>query len=60
MASEVISLNPNALQITIEFLTAMITPALLISATVHWFYRLRQGSGASLTACVIWNSGLPN
>jgi hypothetical protein len=33
MASEVISLNPNALQITIEFLTAMITPALLISAT---------------------------
>jgi len=33
MASDVISLNPNALQITIEFLTAMITPALLISAT---------------------------
>lgn len=33
MASEVISLNPNALQITIEFLTAMVTPALLISAT---------------------------
>jgi len=33
MASEVITLNPNALQITIEFLTAMITPALLISAT---------------------------
>ena len=33
MAGDVISLNPNALQITIEFLTAMITPALLISAT---------------------------
>ena len=33
MASDVITLNPNALQITIEFLTAMITPALLISAT---------------------------
>jgi len=33
MASDVISVNPNALQITIEFLTAMITPALLISAT---------------------------
>jgi hypothetical protein len=33
MAGEVITLNPNALQITIEFLTAMITPALLISAT---------------------------
>ena len=33
MASDVISVNPNALQITIEFLTAMVTPALLISAT---------------------------
>ena len=33
MANDVISLNPNALQVTIEFLTAMITPALLISAT---------------------------
>ncbi|MGI8786371.1 MAG: DUF2721 domain-containing protein [Pyrinomonadaceae bacterium] len=33
MASDVIAVNPNALQITIEFLTAMITPALLISAT---------------------------
>ena len=33
MQTDVISLNPNALQITIEFLTAMITPALLISAT---------------------------
>jgi len=33
MAGDVISVDPNALQVTIEFLTAMITPALLISAT---------------------------
>lgn len=33
MPSEVISLNPNALNSTIEFLTAMVTPTLLISAT---------------------------
>jgi hypothetical protein len=33
MAGDVISLNPDSLQVTIEFLTAMITPALLISAT---------------------------
>lgn len=33
MASDVISLNPNALNSTIEFLTAMVTPTLLISAT---------------------------
>ena len=33
MAGEVISLNPNALNSTIEFLTAMVTPTLLISAT---------------------------
>ena len=28
-----IAVNPNALSITIEFLTAMVTPTLLISAT---------------------------
>jgi tetrahydromethanopterin S-methyltransferase subunit B len=33
MASEVISVNPEALNSTIEFLTAMVTPTLLISAT---------------------------
>lgn len=33
MASELININPNALNSTIEFLTAMVTPALLISAT---------------------------
>ena len=33
MASDLINVNPNALNSTIEFLTAMITPALLISAT---------------------------
>ena len=33
MAADLINVNPNALSITIEFLTAMITPALLISAT---------------------------
>lgn len=33
MAGDLISVNPNALNSTIEFLTAMITPALLISAT---------------------------
>ncbi len=33
MAADIINVNPNALSITIEFLTAMITPALLISAT---------------------------
>ncbi len=33
MQSEVFSLNPNALNSTIEFLTAMVTPTLLISAT---------------------------
>ena len=33
MASDVISVNPNALNSTIEFLTAMVTPTLLISAT---------------------------
>lgn len=33
MASEVFSVNPNALNSTIEFLTAMVTPTLLISAT---------------------------
>ncbi len=32
-AEDVIALNPNALSITIEFLTAMVTPTLLISAT---------------------------
>jgi len=33
MAGDLINVNPNALNSTIEFLTAMITPALLISAT---------------------------
>lgn len=33
MASDVFSVNPNALNSTIEFLTAMVTPTLLISAT---------------------------
>jgi hypothetical protein len=33
MANDLINVNPNALNSTIEFLTAMITPALLISAT---------------------------
>jgi Protein of unknown function (DUF2721) len=33
MASDLINVNPNALNSTIEFLTAMITPVLLISAT---------------------------
>lgn len=33
MASELFSVNPNALNSTIEFLTAMVTPTLLISAT---------------------------
>lgn len=33
MASELVSVNPNALNSTIEFLTAMVTPTLLISAT---------------------------
>jgi threonine/homoserine/homoserine lactone efflux protein len=33
MASDLVNINPNALNSTIEFLTAMITPALLISAT---------------------------
>ncbi|HXG84409.1 MAG TPA: DUF2721 domain-containing protein [Pyrinomonadaceae bacterium] len=33
MAGEILNMNPNALSSTIEFLTAMITPALLISAT---------------------------
>ena len=33
MQGEVFSLNPNALNSTIEFLTAMVTPTLLISAT---------------------------
>lgn len=33
MAPDLVSVNPNALNSTIEFLTAMITPALLISAT---------------------------
>jgi len=32
-AGDLINLNPNGLNSTIEFLTAMITPALLISAT---------------------------
>ena len=32
MASDLISVNPNALNSTIEFLTAMVTPTLLISA----------------------------
>lgn len=33
MAGEILNMNPNAMSSTIEFLTAMITPALLISAT---------------------------
>lgn len=33
MASDLVNVNPAALNSTIEFLTAMITPALLISAT---------------------------
>jgi hypothetical protein len=33
MAGDLINLNPNALNSTIEFLTAMVTPTLLISAT---------------------------
>lgn len=33
MAGDLMNVNPNALNSTIEFLTAMITPALLISAT---------------------------
>lgn len=33
LAGELINLNSNALNTTIEFLTAMVTPALLISAT---------------------------
>lgn len=33
MAGDLVSVNPNTLNSTIEFLTAMITPALLISAT---------------------------
>ena len=33
MAADIINVNPTALSVTIEFLTAMITPALLISAT---------------------------
>ena len=33
MAGDLINLNPNVLNSTIEFLTAMITPAVLISAT---------------------------
>lgn len=33
MAGELINVNPNALNSTIEFLTAMVTPTLLISAT---------------------------
>lgn len=33
MASDIVNVNPNALNSTIEFLTAMVTPALLISAT---------------------------
>jgi len=32
-AGDIISVNPNALNSTIEFLTAMVTPTLLISAT---------------------------
>lgn len=32
-ASDIVTVNPTALSSTIEFLTAMITPALLISAT---------------------------
>ena len=33
MPGELFNINPNALNPTIEFLTAMVTPALLISAT---------------------------
>jgi hypothetical protein len=33
MASDLINVNPNALNSTLEFLTAIVTPALLISAT---------------------------
>jgi hypothetical protein len=33
MASDLVSVDPNALNSTIEFLTAMVTPTLLISAT---------------------------
>jgi hypothetical protein len=33
MAGDLVNLNPNALSSTIEFLTAMVTPTLLISAT---------------------------
>ncbi len=33
MAADIVSVDPTALNSTIEFLTAMITPALLISAT---------------------------
>lgn len=33
MAGDLVSVNPNALNSTIEFLTAMVTPTLLISAT---------------------------
>ena len=32
-AGDIVSVNPNALNSTIEFLTAMVTPTLLISAT---------------------------
>lgn len=32
-SGDLVSVNPNALNSTIEFLTAMVTPALLISAT---------------------------
>lgn len=32
-ASDLVNINPNALSSTIEFLTAMVTPALLMSAT---------------------------
>jgi hypothetical protein len=33
MQSDLVNVDPNALSFTIEFLTAMVTPALLISAT---------------------------
>ena len=33
MASDLLNVNPTALNSTIEFLTAMVTPTLLISAT---------------------------
>ena len=33
MSSDLVNVNPNALNSTIEFLTAMVTPTLLISAT---------------------------